>query len=134
MGQGMSRNPYVREIPKFRWFLRQPRYVRYMTREFSCLFIGAWTLLMVIGLKSLSEGPAEFEAFLESLRSPASIVFQVLALGFAVVHSITWFNLTPKALPVQIGEEFVPDSVISGAHFAGWGLLSVVVLFLAGAF
>ncbi|MBI2753315.1 MAG: fumarate reductase subunit C [Betaproteobacteria bacterium] len=130
----MSRNPYVREIPKFRWFFRQPRYLRYMAREFSCLFIGAWTVLLVIGLKSLSEGPAEFEAFLESLRSPASIVFHVLALGFAVYHSITWFNLTPKALPVQMGEGFVPDSVISGAHFAGWGLLSVVVLVLAGAF
>ena len=43
-------------------------------------------------------------------------------------------TLTPKALPVQIGEEFLLDGVISGAHYAGWGLLSVAILVLAGAF
>lgn len=130
----MSRKPYVREIPKFRWFFRHPRYLRYMAREVTCLFIGAYTLLLVAGVKSLSEGPAAWRAFLEGLQSPASIVFHVLALGFALYHSVTWFNLTPKALPVQIGEDFLPDAVISGAHYAGWGLLSLAVLALAGAF
>lgn len=134
MGEEMSRKPYVREIPKFRWFFRHPRYLRYMAREVTCLFIGAYTLLLVAGVKSLSEGPAAWRAFLEGLQSPASIVFHVLALGFALYHSVTWFNLTPKALPVQIGEDFLPDAVISGAHYAGWGLLSLAVLALAGAF
>lgn len=130
----MSRKPYVREIPKFRWFFRQPRYLRYMAREFSCLFIGAYTLLLVAGLNSLSQGPAAYQGFLDWLGSPASIVFHVVALGFSAYHSMTWFNLTPKALPVQAGEDFVPDGVISGAHYAGWALLSLVVLVLAGAF
>ena len=126
--------PYVRTIPKVWWFLRQPRYIRYMTRELSCLFIGAYTLLLVWGLRELAQGPDAWRAFLECLASPASIAFHVLALGFSVYHSITWFNLTPKALPVQIGEEFLPDGVISGAHYAVWALLSVAILFLAGAF
>lgn len=129
----MSRNPYVRE-EGLRWIFRHPRYVRYMVREFSCLFIGAWTLLMVWGLKQLAEGPAAWAAFLESLKSPASIVFHVVALGFALYHSVTWFNLTPKALPLQIGEEFVPDAVITGMHFAAWVVLSTAILFFAGAF
>ena len=129
----MSRKPYVREMT-VRWVFRHPRYLRYMAREASCLFIGGWTLLAVWGLKSLSEGQAAYQVFLESLRSPASIVFHVLALGFAVYHSITWFSLTPKALPVQVGEEFLPDRVISGLHYAVWALLSLVILALAGAF
>jgi fumarate reductase subunit C len=133
MAEEMSRRPYVREMT-FRWIFRHPRYVRYMAREFSCLFIGAWTLLMVWGLKQLAEGPAAWAAFLECLKSPASIVFHVLALGFAAYHSITWFNLTPKALPLQFGEEFVPDAVISGAHFGAWAALSLAVLYFAGAF
>ena len=129
----MSRKPYVRAITS-EWIFRHPRYLRYMTREFSCLFIGGWTLLMVWGLKQLAEGPAAWAAFLEALRSPASVVFHVLTLAFAAYHSVTWFNLTPKALPLQLGEEFVPDGVISGAHFAVWAALSVAVLVLAGAF
>jgi len=133
MAEEVSRKPYVREMT-YRWIFRHPRYVRYMAREFSCLFIGAWTLMMVWGLKQLAEGRASWEAFLEMLRSPWSIAFHCLALGFALYHSVTWFNLTPKALPVQIGEAFVPDAVIAGAHYAAWALLSLVLLKLAGAY
>ena len=35
------------------------------------------------------------------------------------------------ALPDQ---RFVPDRVIAGAHFVVWGLLSIAILVLAGAF
>jgi fumarate reductase subunit C len=127
---GMGRKPYVRAITS-EWIFRHPRYVRYMVRELSCLFIGGWTLLMVWGVKQLSEGPAAWAAFLELLKSPASIAFHLLALAFAAYHSVTWFNLTPKALPLQLGEEFVPDWVIAGAHYAGWAVVSFIILALA---
>ena len=133
MAEEVSRKPYVRE-ETWRWIFRHPRYLRYMAREFSCLFIGAWTLLLVWGLKQLAEGPAAWSAFLAWLRSPMSVAFHVVALGFAAYHSITWFRLTPKALPVQLGESFVPDGVISGVHYAAWAALSLAVLYLAGAF
>ncbi len=129
----MSRRPYVRE-ETWRWVLRHPRYLRHMAREFSCLFIGAWTFLLIVGLKRLAEGPQAWEAFLAALRGPLSIAFHVVALAFAIYHSITWFNLTPKALPLQLGESFVSDRVVSGAHFVAWGLLSAAVLWLAGAY
>ena len=129
----MSRNPYVRPMTS-EWIFRHSRYVRYMLREFSCLFIAGWTLMLVWGLKQLAEGPAAWAAFLQWLASPASIVFHVLTLGFATYHAITWFNLTPKALPLQLGEDFVPDGAISGAHFAGWAVFSILILILAGAF
>ena len=133
MAEEVSRKPYVRAMT-YRWIFRHPRYLRYMTREFSCLFIGAWTLMMVWGLKQLAEGPAEWAAFLGWLKSPASVAFHVVALGFAVYHSYTWFNLAPKALPLQIGEEFVPEVVIAGAHFVAWAGLTVALLYLSGAF
>lgn len=133
MAEEVTRKPYVR-VATAEWILRHPRYVRYMLREFSCLFIGGWTLLMVWGLKQLAAGPAAWAAFLELLASPASIVFHVLALAFAVYHSVTWFNLTPKALPLQRGESFVPEAAIAGAHFGAWAALSLAVLYLAGAF
>ena len=134
MAEQVTRKPYVREVPRLAWFLRHPRYVRYMAREFSCLFIGAYTLMLVVGLKRLAEGPEAYAAFLEALATPGAIVFHLFALAFSTYHSITWFRLTPKALPVQLGERFVPDRVIAGAHFAGWALVSLLVLWLAGAF
>jgi fumarate reductase subunit C len=58
----------------------------------------------------------------------------VFALVFALYNTVTWFNVTPKALPVQIGEEFLPGGVITGAHYVGWAVLSLVVVFLAEVF
>ena len=126
--------PYVREIPKARWFFRHPRYMRYMARAVTCLFSAGYTLLLVWGLKQLADGPAAGQSFLEQLKSRGSILFHLLALGFATYHSIPWFTLTPKALPVQLCEEFLPAGAVSGAHFAGWALLSLAILLLAGAF
>ena len=67
----MSRRPYVRPISAREWIFRHPRYVRYMVREFSCLFIAGWTLLMVWGLKQLADGPAAWAAFLELVEDPS---------------------------------------------------------------
>jgi len=133
MAEKVSRKPYVREMTS-EWIFRHPRYLRYLTREFSCLFIGAWTLMLVCALARLSEGPEAWAKFMEGLKSPLIVAFHVVALAFAVYHSVTWFNLTPKALPLQRGEEFVPDAAISGAHFAAWAVLSIAILYLAGAF
>ncbi|MBL8529228.1 MAG: hypothetical protein JNL68_16200 [Burkholderiales bacterium] len=130
----MSRKPYVREFANTTWFFRQARYMRYIGREVTCIFIGAYTLLLVCAVMRLSEGQAAYEAFLEALRSPASILFQLVALAFALYHTFTWFNVTPQAMPIQRGEEFLPGSIILGAHYGGWVVLSLVVLFLAGVF
>jgi fumarate reductase subunit C len=130
----MSRKPYVREIATTSWFLRQPRYMRYMAREVTCILIGAYTLLLVMAVKRLSEGQAPYEAFLEALRSPLSILFLIVALGFSLYHTTSWFNVTPQAMPIQRGEEFLPGGIIVGAHYGGWVVISLVVLFLAGVF
>lgn len=130
----MSRKPYVREVRKASWFFEHPRYLRYMAREVTCLFVGAYTLVFAVGLVRLAQGRAAYDGFLEALQSPASIAFHVVALIFAVYHSVTWFNLTPKALPVQIGEAFLPDWVIAGAHYLAWIAGSMLALYLAGAF
>ncbi|MCF8177085.1 MAG: hypothetical protein K9J74_01120 [Sulfuritalea sp.] len=130
----MSRRPLIREVPPTTWFFRHPRYMRYMSREITCIFVGAYCVLLVVGLKALASGPAAYENFLLALKSPASIGFQFLALVAAVYHAATWFNATQKAMPLQIGEDFVPGNVISGAHYFAWAVLSVGVLMFAGVF
>lgn len=130
----MSRKPYVREVPKTTWYFRQGRYMRYMGREVTCIFVGAYTLFLLVAIKRLSEGRSAYEAFLEGLSSPAGILFQVVTLIFVLYHAMTWFNLTPKAMPIQRGEQFLPGGVIVGAHYAGWVVVSLVVLILAGVF
>ncbi|MDP1607138.1 MAG: fumarate reductase subunit C [Rhodocyclaceae bacterium] len=126
--------PLIREVPPTSWYFRHPRYLRYMAREVTSLFVGAYCVLLVVGLQSLAAGQSSYEAFLLALQSPASIIFHLLALAAALYHAATWFNATQKAMPIQIGEEFVPGNLISGAHYVAWAVLSSVILFLAGVF
>ena len=126
----MSSKPYIREIPKTSWFFRQPRYMRYMGREVSSFFIGAFTLLLVVGLKRLAQGPEAFQSFLDALRGPQDWDLSPALLRAAIYHSTSWFNVTPQAMPIQRGEEFVPGKMIVGAHYAIWAVVSLIVLIL----
>ena len=126
----MSNRPYLRPLPKTSWFLRQPRYMRYMAREVTCIFIGAYTILLIVALMRLSQGPDAFQAFLNALRSPLGVLFNLVVLVAAVYHSTSWFNVTPQAMPIQRGEDFVPGNIIVGAHYAVWAVVSLIILFL----
>ena len=53
----MSRKPLVRECPPTTWYFRQPRYLRYMSREITSIFVGAYCVLLVVGLHRLANGP-----------------------------------------------------------------------------
>lgn len=128
----MSRNPFVREVSKTRWYLKHPRYMRYMSREVTCIFIGAFALLLLCTVERLSEGQAAFESFLAALKGPWSALGLLVVLIFSVHNATSWFNVTPKAMPVQIGEEFLAGKYIVGAHYAVWAIVSIAVLFLAG--
>lgn len=127
----MSRRPYVRKVERS-WWLQHPRYVAYMIRELTSLFVGLYGALLVVGLVRLSQGHAAWDGFVAAVSSPLGIAFQMVCLGFAVYHSVTWFALTPKAMPLTIKDEPVPGMVIVGAHYAAWAAVSVIVLIGAG--
>jgi succinate dehydrogenase subunit C len=127
----MSRRPYIRNVERS-WWLQHPRYVRYMVRELTSLFVGLYGALLVVGLIRLAQGQAAWEGFVGAISSPVGVAFQLLCLAFAVYHSVTWFALTPKAMPLTVGNEPVPGRVIVGAHYAVWAVVSIAVLIGAG--
>jgi fumarate reductase subunit C len=128
----MSRKPFVRPVSKTGWWLKHRRYMRYMSREVTCVFIGAFALLMLCTLERLSKGPEAYASFIAAIQGPRSVFGLILVLIFALHNATSWFNVTPKALPVQIGEEFLAGKYIIGAHYAVWIIASLVVLFFAG--
>ena len=129
----MSRKPFVRALPRWSWYFQHPRYMRYMSREITCVFIGLLALVMVCALERLSAGPAAYESFLQALQRPWTVALLLLILGFALHNTTSWFNVTPKAMPIQLGEEFVPGTWIVLGHYAVWVLLSLALLWLGGA-
>jgi fumarate reductase subunit C len=127
----VSRRPYIREV-KSGWWLQQPRFIRYMIRELTSLFVGLYCALLVVGLYRLAQGQAAWDGFLAALSSPADVGFQLLCLAFAVYHSATWFNVTPKAMPLMVKGELVPARTIIAFHYGAWAVISLIVLIVAG--
>jgi len=127
----MSRRPYLRKAERS-WWLHHPRYVAYMIRELTSLFVGLYCALLAIGIVRLAQGQAAWDGFVAAFSSPPGIVFQLLCLAFAIYHSVTWFALTPKAMPLMVKGEPVPGTVIVGAHYVAWAAVSAVVLIAAG--
>src|SRR5215207_1979022 len=127
----MSRRPYVRTVERS-WWLGHRRYVAYMVRELTSLFILLYCTVLVVGLFRLSQGRAAWDGFVTALSSPLGVVVQLACLAFAAYHSVTWFALTPKAMPLMMRGAPVPGPAIVGAHYAAWAVVSLVVLIAAG--
>jgi fumarate reductase subunit C len=130
----MSNKPLVRDLPPTSWYFSHPRYLRYMAREITCIFVGAYSLYLVCMLARLSEGRDAYATFLRAMTSPMAVILSVLVLIAAVYHAVTWIGAMEKAIKIQIGEEFVDGSVITRGFLAVWLVLSLVILFLAGVF
>jgi fumarate reductase subunit C len=114
------------------WWLHHPRYVAYMIRELTSLFVGLYCALLAVGLVRLSQGHAAWDGFVAAFSSPLGVTFQWLCLVFATYHSVTWFALTPKAMPLMVKGEPVPANVIVGVHYVAWAAVSIAVLIGAG--
>ena len=129
----MSRQPYVRPISKTTWYMRNGRYKRYMLREVTCLLVGFYCFLAILGLAALAAGPKGWNSFLESQQNILMISVHAIALVYYLIYmTFDWFKLAPKAMPVQLGEKKLPDRVIVIGHYAAWTVISLFVFRLAG--
>ena len=124
----MSCKPYIRKMSSTTWFMSQPRYKRYMAREVTCIFILAYTFLLIWALGSLANGEQAYAEFLDALNSPLGVLFNLAVLVVTVYHSASWFNTTPQAMPIQRGEEFVPANLILGVNYGAWAVVSLIIL------
>jgi fumarate reductase subunit C len=54
----------------------------------------------------------------------------VVALGFVLIHAVTWFNLTPQAMDLRLAGRPVPPMAVVGAQWCGLALVSAVIAWL----
>ena len=66
------------------------------------------------------------------VKNPIVVVLSIVAFGFFVLHTTSWFNAVPQAMRIQQGEHFVPGKLIIGGHYVALGVFSLFVLILAG--
>jgi fumarate reductase subunit C len=115
------------------WWTQQWRSFKFILRELSSVAVGYCGAILLVLLWSLTQGPEAYATFQSWLKTPLFILMSLIAFGFVLYHSITWFNLAPKAMPVRVGGKRLPEWMIAAPNYVAWIAISaVVVWFLLG--
>jgi fumarate reductase subunit C len=110
------------------WWLGKWAYVKFILRELSSVAVAWAVAVTLLQVFSLTRGGPFYDNFEALMRLPVMIAVNVVAFGFLLLHSITWFNLAPKAMAVRVGGKRVPGLMISGPQFLAWIVVSAIVL------
>jgi fumarate reductase subunit C len=112
------------------WWLESSAYTGFVVRELTSVFVALFALVILWQLRALAQGPEAYARVLARLRTPPFLAFHAVALLFVLFHSVTWFNLAPKAMVLRLGGKKVPDGLIQGMNYAAWLVLSAAVAFI----
>ena len=131
----MKGNPAYREFhPKWYrthvstyWWLSQWSYRKFMLRELSSVFVAYVIVITLMQVHALGQGRAEYAAFQELMTRPFVVLLNVVTFLFLLLHTITWFNLTPRAIVLRLGGRRVPDVFIIAPNYVAWLVISGVV-------
>ncbi len=120
---------HSRRVPIF-WWMHRWVDIRFITRELTSGFVAGYAIALLFYVRSVAKGPEAFTRLSEKLTSPLWIALHTFALVALVYHSITWFNLAPKAMVIKAGENRIPNAVIVLMNYAGWAAISVGIVWL----
>ncbi|HSV41179.1 MAG TPA: fumarate reductase subunit C [Nocardioidaceae bacterium] len=124
-----TQRQYVRPISTF-WWVHKRSYFIFVMRELSSFFVAWFVFYLLMFIGAVSRGEAAYQDFLNGADHPAVVAINVVAFGFLVLHLVTWFSLTPKAMVIQVGGRRVPGPAILASQYVGLVVVSAFVYWL----
>ena len=112
------------------WWTRKRTYFVFVMRELSSIFIAWLVIYLLLLVRAVVEGETAYADFLDWAASPLLVALNIVAFVFVLLHTVTWFALTPQAIVLNLRGRRLPGSVIIGAQYAGLGVVSAFVLWL----
>lgn len=83
------------------WWAKKPTYFLFLMRELTCLAVGWFAVFLLMLVYAIGRGESSYQRFVDWAGSPVVIVVNVVALALLVLHTVTWFSLTPQAMVVR---------------------------------
>ncbi len=122
-------NAYRDRTPIF-WWVGRWIHVRFIARELTSVFVALFAVELLLFVRALSSGPEAYGSFLTWLQTSLSLVLHFIGLLFVLFHSITWFNLAPRAMVIRVGKIRIPDALIVAGNFFGWIAVSALLVWV----
>jgi fumarate reductase subunit C len=118
---------WYRERVSTWWWLGEWHYLKFILRELTSISVAWFVVLTLFQLRALLHGPETYGRFTGRLQSPFMIALNAIAFCFVMFHTITWFNLAPRAMPVRMGGKRVPEFLVAAPNYALWIAVSAFV-------
>ena len=112
------------------WWLQSWRYTRFVLRELTSLSVAYFAVIIIGKIRAFAAGPEAYARFLLRMESPVFLLLNGVALLFVLFHTVTWFNLAPKAMVIRLGGRRVPDWVIRGLNYLVWIVVSLTAVWV----
>jgi fumarate reductase subunit C len=112
------------------WWTRKRSYFVFVMRELSSIFIAWFVVYLLLLVYAVGQGEAAYRRFLDWASAPGVVGLNVLALIFVLLHTVTWFNLTPQAMDVRLDGRKVPGFQIIAGQYSGLVAVSLFILWL----
>ena len=120
---------YRKPVSAYWWLARWSSF-KFMLREISSVFVAFFVVMTLLQIRALGRGPEAYANFQGGLQSPVLLALHVLSFFFVLFHTITWFNLTPRAMQVRIGGKRIPDFFVAAPNYVAWIVISGVLAWL----
>jgi fumarate reductase subunit C len=112
------------------WWTRKRTYFVFVMRELSSIFIAWFVVYLLLLVYAVGGGEAAYRRFLDWASSPWVTALNVVGLIFVLLHTVTWFALTPQAMAVRMAGRTVPAWQIVAGQYAGLAVVSGFVFWL----
>ena len=112
------------------WWLSKRSYLVFILRELSSVFVAWFVVFLLLLVRAVALGDEQYQDFLAFAANPVVVLVNVVALAFVVLNTVTWFGLTPQAIPVRLRGWRVPTLVIVASQYVAWAAVSAFVFWL----
>ncbi len=121
---------WYRERVSTYWWLWKWRYLKFVLRELSSVPVAYFVILTLVQVHALSDGPEAYADFQRWMTHPVFLTLNAISFLFVLFHTVTWFNLAPRAIVVRLRGKRVPEFLIAGSNYAAWLVISAAVAWL----
>ncbi len=112
------------------WWLGSWSYFTFVLREASCLFVAWFVVYLLLLVRAVLQGEANYQQFMSWSATPAILWLNVVSFLFLVYHAYSFFDAAPRAMVVHLGKTRVPASLIAAGHYAAWVVASAVIFWI----
>jgi len=120
---------YFKSMPIF-WWMKKWSYARFILRELTSVAVAFYSIMLIIQIHSINDGPDAYADFLSWMKSPVAIILHGVAFLLVFYHSLTWFSLAPKAIVIRLGTNRIPGKLIAGVNYVAWVAVSIVLIWI----